>query len=205
MRIYLDIETYRPSKSDAFIDEKVIAIGLLEDRTPYSPISIKENADAKFFFIWDHGDEEKVIEEFYNYIWSIVKDYRKQKIKFVIVVGFNILRFDIPLLTQKAVEYNIMSLSEINKLWHDTYIIDLFQAALPLNNMKFKDLKLEFLVKKAEKLGINMPDLHGSGKNIKQWYEKGEYENIRKHLELDLKTIRIIDLLHDKIFTYEKY
>lgn len=37
MRLYLDIETYRPRKEDAFIGEKIIAIGLLEDRTPYVP------------------------------------------------------------------------------------------------------------------------------------------------------------------------
>ena len=31
IKVYLDLETYRPNQSDAFINEKIIAIGTLMD------------------------------------------------------------------------------------------------------------------------------------------------------------------------------
>jgi len=48
---------------------------------------------------------------------------RSNKISPTNIVGFNfnILRFDIPLLIQKGVEYGVGGLAELNKLWHDTY------------------------------------------------------------------------------------
>ena len=39
MRLYLDVETYRPRKEDTFINEEVIAIGVIEDWTRYDPES----------------------------------------------------------------------------------------------------------------------------------------------------------------------
>jgi hypothetical protein len=36
VRLYLDVETYRKRKEDAFVDEKVIDIGVIEDWTPYT-------------------------------------------------------------------------------------------------------------------------------------------------------------------------
>ena len=39
LRLYLDVETYRPRKEDAFINEEVIAIGVIEDWTRYDPES----------------------------------------------------------------------------------------------------------------------------------------------------------------------
>jgi len=37
LRLYLDVETYRLRKDEAFVNEVVIAIGVIEDSTPYSP------------------------------------------------------------------------------------------------------------------------------------------------------------------------
>jgi len=68
VRIYLDIETYRPKKEDAFIHEKVIAIGILEDWTPYSPNSLNEPIEPQLFTEWELGSEKIVVEDFYKYL-----------------------------------------------------------------------------------------------------------------------------------------
>ncbi len=40
VRLYLDIETFR---KEVFANERVIAIGVLEDRTPYQEASLRDN------------------------------------------------------------------------------------------------------------------------------------------------------------------
>ena len=46
-----------------------------------------------------------MIRRFYEYINDLIAES-----KFLVIIGFNILRFDIPLLIQKGVEYGVGSL-----------------------------------------------------------------------------------------------
>jgi len=142
MRLYIDVETYRKEDEDVFAREKVIAVGVIEDWTPYRPESSEiwsgENVTFHYFTEWSLGGEPEVILAFYDYLYSIIKHWRSREIKFLNVVGFNILRFDIPLLIQKGVEHGAGDLAELNKLWHNTYTIDYLQTTLPFNDMRFK-------------------------------------------------------------------
>ena len=52
----------------------------------------------------------------------------------------------------------------------------------------------EYLVERARINGIEAPKPFGSGKDVKDWYENGEHDKIIRHLETDLKIIRVIDL-----------
>jgi len=125
VKLYFDVETYRPQDRGAFTEEKIIAIGVLEERAP------DEEASFKLFTEWEAGSEKAAVGEFYRYLKALTGNDT------VIVVGYNILRFDIPLLVQKGVEHGVGSLPELNKLWYNTYAIDLFQVTLPLNDMRF--------------------------------------------------------------------
>ena len=46
-RLYLDIETYRRNRYDAFINERIIAISVLEDWTPYSEDSLSITSEPE--------------------------------------------------------------------------------------------------------------------------------------------------------------
>jgi DNA polymerase elongation subunit (family B) len=189
VRIYFDIETFRERDEDAFVNEEIIAIGFIEDDTPYLKSSLKKDVKIKFFCRWDikKGNPEKeIVRKFYNYLKELSKKDS------IILVGFNILRFDIPLLIQKGLKYRIDDLPNLNKFWNNTLTVDYFQIKLPQNKMWFKGNSLENWVK-------NLPselkiELFGNGEDIKEWYKKGEYKNIQKHLEWDLKATRVIDL-----------
>jgi len=204
MRLYIDVETYRKESEDVFLKEKVIAVGVIEDWTEYRPESSKiwngKDVTFHYFTEWSLDGEPEVILAFYDYLYDIVERWRSGEIRFLTVVGFNILRFDIPLLIQKGVEYSVGDLAELNKLWHNTYTIDYLQTTLPFHDMRFKDLKLEYLANKAKKAGIEIPEPYGSGENVKIWYENGEYGKILEHLETDLRIIRIIDLKHKLVY-----
>ena len=204
MRLYLDVETYRPGEEDAFTREKIIAIGVLEDWTPYTPESSEiwsePSVKSRYFTEWELGKESNIVSRFYGYLKRLILDWRYGRINFLDVVGFNVLRFDIPLLIQKGVEHGIGSLAELNKLWHDTHTIDYFQTTLPFHGMRFKNLNIEALAERARDRGIDVPKLFGSGKDVKVWYENEEYDKIIKHLELDLTVIRVIDLNHGQAY-----
>lgn len=201
-RLYLDIETYRES---AFVDETIIAVGVLEDWTSYSEESLSRVPEKvaskkvctsvcfRLFNEWELGNEKTVIRKFYKYLKDL-KEKTFNTSHFLVITGFNILRFDIPLLIQKGVKYRIDSLSNLNKLWHDMFVIDLFQVALPLNGMRFKRNTLENLADKARKYGIDIPPLIGRGKDIPKLYKEGKYDKIAEHLERDLEIVRHLDL-----------
>jgi hypothetical protein len=207
LRLYLDVETYRPRKEDAFINEEVIAIGVIEDWTRYDPesTSIKcEEGEAssagcalRFFTIWrNNNNEGKLVRSFYKYLMEV-----RNRADFIVVVGFNVLRYDIPLLIQKGFEHEVDSLDRLNALWHDTFVIDYLQTTLPFNRMKFKDLRLERMVELARKASLNVEDLHGSSEDIVRWYAEGHYDDIIEHLRRDLEAVRVIDLNFRKFYS----
>jgi hypothetical protein len=198
--LYLDVETYRPNKESAFIKEKIIAIGVIEDWTRYDPESTSircEEGEAssvgcvfRFFTIWrNNNDESELVRSFYKYFMEV-----RNRADFIVVVGFNVLRYDIPLLIQKGFEHEVDSLERLNALWHDTFVIDYLQTTLPFNRMKFKDLRLERMVELARKASLDVEELHGSGEDVVRWYVEGHYDDVIEHLRRDLEAVRVIDL-----------
>jgi len=77
MRLYIDVETYRKRDKDVFVREKVIAIGVIEDWTPYRPESsaIWSGKDVTFHYFteWSLGGEPEVILAFYDYLYNIIE------------------------------------------------------------------------------------------------------------------------------------
>ncbi len=204
--MYLDVETYRPNKESAFIKEKIIAIGVIEDWTRYNPesasIRCKEGEASsvgcvfRFFTIWrNNNDEGELVRSFYKYFMEV-----KNRADFIVVVGFNVLRYDIPLLIQRGFEHKVDSLDRLNALWHDTFVIDYLQTTLPFNRMTFKGLSLERMVELARKASLNVGDLHGSGEDVVKWYVEGRYDDIIEHLRRDLEAVRVIDLNFKKFY-----
>lgn len=71
--------------------------------------------------------------------------------------------------------------------------------------MRFKGLNIKYLIEKARNNGIDVPEPFGSGENVEDWYENKEYDKIIKHLETDLKIIRIIDLNYKQIYDLQTF
>lgn len=167
VRLYFDIETYR--RENRAFDEKVVAIGVLEDWTRYAESSLSEEATLRLFTEWELGSEEKVVREFYRHVEEV-----NEGANFVCFVGFNVLRFDIPLLVQKGVEYGVSDVSSLNRFWHDTYTVDMFQVMLPANDMTFRGCTLEAMAERARKAGLQVPEPYGRGEQVGVWYERRE-------------------------------
>jgi len=54
VRLYLDLETYRPKKEGSFVEERIISSGLLIDETPYQEDSLKESIQKNPLCIRDN-------------------------------------------------------------------------------------------------------------------------------------------------------
>ena len=189
-RIYLDIETYRPKQEDMFVNEKIIAIGLLiEHRSMKREIILK---------IWEKNNEEDLIRTFYNIARTEIFGYTE-------LIGFNIMRFDIPIIKQKALEYGIMQLPRLNVLWATPFTIDLFQICLIFNDMRYRGNSLERWIVEAKELGYNVPETYGSGSEVAKWYESGEYDKIEQHLRMDLYAIRSLYEILRNLSCVEKF
>jgi len=189
VRLYIDLETYRPRKEDAFIDEKVVLGGLLIDETPYSEDSLNEVIEPILLKEWDGLDERTIVTKLQNYVKEALRSHR-----FTVICGYNILRFDIPLLLCKSLQYSLGKQEVLSKMWNDCFTIDYFQQLLTANRNLFKGLKLENVVHVANRFDLKPPPYSASGEAIKDLYDQRKWKEIEKHNEQDLKIIRWLDL-----------
>jgi len=189
VRLYLDLETYRPRKEGSFVEEKLISVGLLIDETIYREESLSEEIDPIMLSEWNCDNETQIVEKVYEQVKSIMESHR-----FTVISGFNILRFDIPLLICKCVQYSLGKPDEVAKLWNDCFVIDYFQQLLVTNKNMFKGLSLENVILVSRSLGLNPPPYNTSGSNVKELYDKGKFKEIESHLKQDLTIVRWLDL-----------
>lgn len=73
VRLYFDMETFRPCKEDAFVNEKIISCGLLVDETPYHENSLKEKGELIPFSEWDGLDEWAIVQRFMNMLLRLTR------------------------------------------------------------------------------------------------------------------------------------
>jgi len=171
-RVYFDIETYRKEKSDVF-KEKIILIGILDE----------ESEDPVFFSEWEKKSEKKILLDFYNHLEKLVEKFN------VWLIGYNILDFDIPLVILKMIERRLRKPLEATLLFHEKCaLVDYIQISRIFNERMQLMRHEEF----AKMLNVNV-ELHGSGGDVKNWYEQKEFDEIKKHCEADLKVVREID------------
>lgn len=189
VRLYLDLETYRPKKEGAFTEERVISGGLLIDYLPYSEDSLNTNIEPILFNEWDGLSECEIIRK----VQSRISDERGTH-RFAVVCGFNILRFDIPLLICKCIQYTLEKPDVISKMWNNCFSIDYFQQLLVANRNYFKGMSFAKIVEVSKQLGLNPPAYTASGSFVKYFYDQGRYSEIEEHLKEDLRMIRWLDL-----------
>jgi hypothetical protein len=189
VRLYMELETYRPNVEDAFINERVITAGVAVDRTAYHERSLKRGVEPVLYSEWDGLDEKAIVSEIERTIRKGCAEHR-----FTTVVGFNILRFDVPLLVAKSGRASQSGLEYISKMWHDCFAVDLMQQLLVANMGSFKGAGLSNVVSTAIRLGLNPPDYPTSGAKVKDLYEAEDYEGIEAHLRQNLRIVRWLDL-----------
>jgi len=99
VRLYLDLETYRPRKEGSFVEERIISSGLLINETPYREESVKESIDPMLISEWNGFSEQEIVSKVQDQVREALINHR-----FTVICGYNILRFDVPLLICRCVQ-----------------------------------------------------------------------------------------------------
>ncbi len=193
VRIYLDLETYRPKDEGAFTDERIIVVGGVKDESPFAEGSLKIEPSLTVYSEWNDGSERQILARLFSFLTEALSAHR-----FTVLAGFNILRFDIPLLVARSVQLGLGQVDALSKLLHNTYTLDYFQQLLPANNNLFKGMTLPTIVRVSRELGLNPPESFAQSGDIKEFYESKRYDDIVNHMMQDIKIVRWLDLFGAK-------
>ena len=178
VKLFLDVEA--AGAADNAFNAKIIAIGYVIDVS---------RRDKKYGIIaeWDVGGERVVLEEFLSLLEELESEYR-----YVDIIGYNIMRYDLPLIKQKIIEYGLMTPAEVNRYFDRFRVVDLLQLLLPHNRWRYKGLTLWRVMEIAGEEGIDVPQKFGSGEDVARWYSNGQYGEIIEHLKADLEAIVVL-------------
>ena len=182
---YLDIETF--SKDGPSFNDKIILIALYNS----------SSRELLLFKEWESSEKE-ILKCFYDKLEEYLNQYRC-----FIIVGFNIFRFDIPMLTFRAIKHNVRTLNEILELWRRCYTMDIRQICLLFNNLRFRNLRLEnmpvILGEYAKELNIKLERIKFSSSDIEKLYIEGKYDEIVEHTTTEIALIHQVYSLLRKI------
>lgn len=161
--IYLDIETFSPKDQFQIDDSKIISI-------QYKDV----NGTFKILKEWE-SNESEILKNFYEYLKSF------QKKENIMIIGHNILRFDIPMLLHRMILHGIDTSPNLIDFFHNIFIVDSMQCLLPFNQFKFKGLGSEEL---AKKLKIREPKHKNT--EIANFYRERRFDKIEEHIMSDI-------------------
>ena len=198
IKIFFDIERYKKDREKPFLSEKIIAIGYVVIKNfKHLLAKVDEYPRISLLTEWKEGNEKAVISKFYNLIRRYSQSTRVE------LIGFGILKFDIPILIQRIVELGLASLPEANKsLFSECVIFDLHPISVLLNQLKYKGSGLDKLVGRLPFEDKKMPKVlsYENGGIVHDLYERQDYNKIEEHLKEDVKkTIWLYKILQDKV------
>jgi len=93
---------------------------------------MKESIDPMLISEWNGLSEQEIVSKVQDQVREALINHR-----FTVICGYNILRFDIPLLIRRCVQYSLNKIDEIAKTWNDCLTIDYFQQLLVANRNFF--------------------------------------------------------------------
>jgi len=151
--------------SDQIVFFDIETTGLIPFESKITTIQVRTNGKTTIWKEWELG-ENGIIEEFYNFLNGLFRKKTK-------VVGYNILRFDIPFINERLHKLEIKNGAEIYKMLNRNIgYIDMYQF-LGDNWGRFRDWKTGLTGKSYDVTNAEMKDA----------YEKKDYDKIIDYVE----------------------
>ncbi len=166
MLLYMDIETFSQD-------------GFRAGATKVISIQYRDyEGNFKMLKEWE-SSEKDILQKFFTDL------KRMKRENFLILIGHNILRFDIPTLVRRMVANGIDAVDSLEDFFHNIAVVDTMQCMLPFNGMRFKGLSTEDV---ARKLRITEP--HHKNTEIESFYKNREFQKIEQHAIADLNFVQ---------------
>lgn len=145
---------------------QLIAVGWLEEDVDEEPV----------IHTTEKQTEVQVLEQTWRGKWETIN-----------AIGFGVRRFDLPFLIGRSAAVGVRAPRfKLNRFRRDLGVIDL-QEVLSFD-AEF-DLTGWSLGYYCEYFGLDT-EPYGAGEDVAEWYAKGEWKNIEKHLEADILMTR---------------
>lgn len=166
MLLYFDIETFSEN-------------GFRSGGTKVISIQYRDyDGNFKMLKGWE-SSETDILQKFLTDLKIMKRD------NFLILVGHNVLRFDIPTLIRRMVANGIDAVDSLEDFFHNIAVVDTMQCMLPFNEMRFKGLGAEDISKR---LGITEP--RHKNTEIESFYRNREFHKIEQHAIADLDFVQ---------------
>lgn len=166
MLVYFDIETF---SGDGFRSggTKVIAIHYRDF-----------NGRVRMLKEWESSEKE-ILQSFLTDMKMIKRD------DFLMLVGHNVLRFDIPTVIRRMAANGIDSSDSLQDFFGGVFVVDTMQCMLPFNSMRFKGLNIDDV---SGGLGISGP--HRRNTEVESFYRERKFAEIERHAAADLDFVQ---------------
>ena len=141
-------------------------------------ISMQNGIDAKHEMLlsWE-SNEKEILKEFIKRITNFPSIGNKK----LQIIGYNTLKFDIPLIICRCIFHDILQYNELYKLFYrDCWQIDLLQVFMSRNNFYYQ--KWNNIL-----IAYGFPATKGSGSDIPGWFNNKEYDKILSYVESEFK------------------
>jgi uncharacterized protein YprB with RNaseH-like and TPR domain len=166
MLLYLDIETFSED-------------GFRSDGTKIISIQYRDfDGNTKLLKEWE-SSEKNILERFLSDLKMMKRN------EFLILVGHNILRFDIPMIVRRMVANGIDGQGNLEDFFYNIAAVDTLQCMLPFNDMRFKGLGADEVSKK---LGISEPEHRNT--EVESFYRRKDFGKIEAHAVADLDFVQ---------------
>lgn len=166
MLLYIDIETFSEN-------------GFRSDNTKVISVQYR-SFDGKTKILKEWESSEK------NILSSFLTDLKMMRNEgFLILVGHNILRFDIPTLMRRMAANGIDGHGNLEDFFCNIATVDTLQCMLPFNGMRFKGLSADDV---SSRLDISGPRHRNT--EVESFYRNREFRKIEDHAVADLDFVQ---------------
>lgn len=150
-----------------------------------------------FLYSWKEGGEEKLLTKFFDYLEKIsISD------KFLKIVGFNHLAYDLPFLFSRMSELKITDNEKaFDLLFTSPRHIDLSQLAMAISEDTKRDEDFRCISQKRINAYFDIPIKEASGADVSSFYYDKRYNLIEKYVTEEFT----FELLYNSILDYFIY
>ncbi|MCK4729799.1 MAG: hypothetical protein KAT28_00625 [Candidatus Aenigmarchaeota archaeon] len=193
--LFLDIETYSSqsnphSSLNPYLSESKILVIAYNYYPNFKP-PIKEELKSPVFLKEWKSDEKTILTEFYKFLKKI-----ENEDNYVKIIGFNILKFDLPYLFGRMKILNIASDLELYNLLFRPFSIDLFQLSPIISDKNKKHEQLWGINHKESCKFFKLQIKEGNGLECSQFYDDKEFNKIMKYCTEEFNFEQLLDAFY---------
>ena len=193
--LFLDIETYSApqnpiSSLNPYHPESKVIVISYSFYPGFKPPTKEEIKQPTFLKEWE-ADEKKILQQFYDFL-----KHAQASDPYVKIIGFNILKFDLPYLFGRMKHHALASDEQLHTLLFNPVSVDLFQMSPTVSEKTLKHEQLWGVNHKAVSSFFNLQVKEGTGLDCSRYYDAQRYDLIMKYCTEEFNFEQLLDAMY---------